>query len=235
VILHRRNLRTVAGRTALAVTGLAFLVIAFGHGSGRSQALRFTYHEHNAPGMMDQTLEITNAGSSAVVPTLEIVPVDSSGAVLAGIHVSTAYGSDAGRLLAPAQTTSIDVLAFTGGDASKVADVRVNVRASDKVEFPVAPQGVVVQAVDAAGQPTSKYEPFSAVKLTNPNRQKVAAGVVCILWDQPPDGQSQQASEVVPLGVATIAGNGSATVRAAGGAVDGCGSLKAYFTPLDQA
>ncbi|MEU4244836.1 hypothetical protein [Actinoplanes sp. NPDC026619] len=236
MFLYHPALRVLAAVAAFALVAVFLLVTVLRAASNGPQgSLTFAYHQHNGSGRMDQTLEILNAGSSAVVPRLEIVPVDSSGAAVAGVHVSTAYGSDEGRLLAAAQTISLDVLAFTGGDAPKVADVRVTVLASATVEFPVAPQEVVVQAVDAAGEPTSKYGPFWSVELTNPNPKKVTAGVVCILWDQPPAGQSQQARIVIPVGVTTIAANASTTIRAGGAAADGCGSLKAYFTTLDHA
>ncbi|MFD0522907.1 hypothetical protein [Paractinoplanes durhamensis] len=91
---------------ALAVTAMFLLVTACMTEWNRVPPLTFAYHHHNGSGLMDQTVEIINSGRSAEVPTLEIVPVDSSGAVLAGIHVTTLYGSDVGRLLAPARMTS---------------------------------------------------------------------------------------------------------------------------------
>ncbi|GIF21645.1 hypothetical protein BJ973_004911 [Actinoplanes tereljensis] len=219
---------------ATVVVAVAYVLVEALSGSDASRRLTFTYHQHNGSGMMDQTLEIFNPALSAVVPTLEIVPVDSSGAVVAGVRVSTAYGSDKGRLLAPGRAYSLDVLAFAGDDVSRVADVRVTVRASAKAEFPVTPLDVEVQTFDVAGEQTSKVGPFWSVELTNPNPEKVAVGVVCILWDQPLSSQPQQALAVLPVGVAAIAGEGSTTMRADGEAADGCGSLKAYFIPLDQ-
>ncbi|GII26470.1 hypothetical protein [Planosporangium mesophilum] len=193
--------------------------------------MAFVYHRINPSGYMDQTLEIVNNGPSAVIPTVEITPVDRTGTVLPGVTVSTAYGTDQGKMVVPARETSLDVLAFAGRDAANVADVRVTVRKTADVTFPAAPQIVEAQAVNEAGQPTAKFGPFDAVVLTNPNSEKVSVGVVCIIWEQPPAGQPQQARTVIPIGAATIAGQHSATVRASGDARNGCGSLKTYFSP----
>ncbi|GAA4557093.1 hypothetical protein [Planotetraspora kaengkrachanensis] len=200
-------------------------------GPTRVNQLAFAFHRINPSGYMDQTLDIVNKGPSAVIPTLEITAVDRTGAALPGVTVSTAYGSDQAKMVVPAREISIDVLAFTGGDAASVADVRVTVRGMADAAFPVAPQEVEAQAVDGAGRPTTKFGPFDAVVLTNPNHGKVSAGVVCIFWEQPPDGQPQQARAVIPVGVTTVEGDGSATIRASGETRNGCDSLKVYFSP----
>ncbi|MEU4214431.1 hypothetical protein [Actinoplanes sp. NPDC026623] len=193
--------------------------------------LEFEFDRINPPGHMDQTLLIANSGTSAVIPTLEITPVDRGGAVLPGVTVSTAFGTDRGKVVVPARKTTIDVLAFAGDGAANVADVRVSVQEMTTVAFPAAPQDVVVEAVDAAGQSTSKFSTFDAVALANPNSEKVSVGVVCMLWGESPDGQPQQVHEVIPVGFTSIARNGSATIRATGDAKNGCGSLKAFFSP----
>ncbi|GII27850.1 hypothetical protein [Planotetraspora mira] len=199
-------------------------------GPTRVNQLSFTFHRINPSGYMDQTLEIVNRGPSAVIPTLEITAVDRTGAALPGVTVSTAFGTDRAEMVAPAREASYDVLAFTGSDAASVADVRVTVRGMADVAFPVAPQEVEAQTVDEAEQPTTKFGPFDAVILTNPNRGKVSVGVVCIFWEQPTDGQPQQARAVIPVGVTAVAGDGSATIHASGETRSGCDSLKVYFS-----
>jgi hypothetical protein len=199
--------------------------------TSRVDQLGFTFDRIGDPGYMDQTLRITNLGPPALVPTLDITPVDSAGVALPGVTVRTAYGSDQGKVLAPAQQISIDVLSFHGDRAADVADVRVTVRSVIEAPFPVAPDLVEAQALDEAGQPTSKFGPFDAVALTNPNDDAVSVGVVCILWDDPPSGQPQQALAVIPLGSAHIAAHDSTRIKATGEARYGCGSLKTYFSP----
>lgn len=219
---------------------IAFMVVmttigcsqgAQGKRETRADELSFTYHQVRPSGWMDQTLEIVNFGPSAAIPTLEITPVDRSGVALPGVTVSTAYGTDRGKVVVPAQATSLDVLVFTGSAAANVADVKVTVRGMAYVAFPAAPEDVEAQPVDNAGQPTSEFDPFDAVVLTNPTSKEVTVGLVCIIWKQPPPGQSQQAERVIPVGVTTIAQHKTATIDASGDARNGCGSLKAYFAP----
>jgi hypothetical protein len=226
-----RSLWVAAALVAVLTTVGCSQISRVATGPDGADRLSFSYHRTTGPGSMDQTLHIVNSGSAGVIPTLEFTPLDSSGAALPGVTVSTAYGTDKGKVIVPAREISYDVLAFAGAGAADVRDVRVRVRAKTDVVFPVGPQLVTAQAVDASGQPTSKLGPFDAVVLTNPNADKVSVGLVCILWDQPPDGQSQQAQEVVPLGVATIPGEGTATIAATGDARNGCGSLKTFFSP----
>ncbi|WP_203823974.1 hypothetical protein [Actinoplanes palleronii] len=202
-----------------------------GSDTARADQLSFVFHRIGPSGYMDQMLEITNAGRSALVPTLKITAVDEAGVALPGVTVTAAYGADRAGLVLAARETSYDVLSFAGADTAKVADVRVTVGGLTTVDFPEAPDPVEPQPVDDQGQPREKYEPFDAVVLTNPNSGTVSAGVVCIAWDQPPDGQPQQARKVTPLGTTTIEGGASATLPAQGDARKGCDSLKAYFAP----
>jgi hypothetical protein len=92
-----------------------------------SPQLTFAFHRISGPGLMDQQMEIMNHDSLTVVPRLRYTPVDGTGAAVDGVVVTTAYGSNEGKLVVPARQTSYDVLAFTGPDAAKVADVRVDI------------------------------------------------------------------------------------------------------------
>jgi hypothetical protein len=210
--------------------------------SGKSQGplttkadqLIFKYQRIAASGSMDQVLTILNKGPSATAPTLEFTPLDASGAPVPGIAVRTAYGSDQGRVVIPFAGEALDVLAFSGGDIARVADVRVRVRTLAAVDYPPAPKPAEPQPVTEKGDPTTEFGPFAAVAVRNPNLEEISVGVVCILWNQPPAGEPQQALAAISLGAATIPGGVSRTVPLSESAKqstrNGCGSLKVYFT-----
>ncbi|MFD4688940.1 hypothetical protein [Streptomyces sp. NPDC058463] len=89
------------------------------------------------------------------------------------------------------------------------------------------------------GAEISRFERFSKVELTNDNDFPVFVRVVYILWDQPDEGETQQAVEVTPVGgltevpasgtaVLDVTGEAKAAVeRNSGGPAV---SIKAYYS-----
>lgn len=115
--------------------------------------LTFAYAGVNAPGLIDQTLSITNASEVAKAPVLVIVPLDADGGELSDVVVQTAFGSDAGRVVAPADTVVLDVLRFKGKDADAVVDVRVDVTDEGTLADDVPPANdLVVDRFDRQGK-----------------------------------------------------------------------------------
>jgi hypothetical protein len=161
--------------------------------------LSFKYHAFGGEHVMDQVLEITNDGAGAVVPTLDITPLDGHGQPIDGLTVTSAFGSERGSRVLPAYFTDIDVLKFEGERAGQVRDVRVRVEKLEQVDYPAMDEEVSVERFDdgrvvAAGDAT-----FDAIELTNPNPDDVPVKVALIGWAAAPKGQPQQAEWVIPL------------------------------------
>ncbi|MDX3073259.1 hypothetical protein [Streptomyces sp. MI02-7b] len=98
-----------------------------------------------------------------------------------------------------------------------MADVRVTVQSAAVARINAGPHEVTTQALDRHGREISKFERFSAVRLTNEDDFPVAVRIAYILWDQPPKGVTQQAAEVTPIGGLTrVPAHGSAVVRVTG-------------------
>lgn len=57
------------------------------------------------------------------------------------VEVRTAFGSDEGRLVVPADWAVLDVLRFEGPGAREVEDVAVRVREGDEVARSPSPKG----------------------------------------------------------------------------------------------
>ncbi|GAA0939397.1 hypothetical protein GCM10009554_29100 [Kribbella koreensis] len=228
-------------KRGLIIGGLALFAVAAGavqcvgadQGPTQPDQLAFSYRRIGGEGYMDQVLTIVNGGPTAAVPTLEITPLDPSGTPVLGITVGTAYGSDRGKVLVPTAGDATDVLIFHGADVARISDVRVSVRDMVTPDYPRAPVFDDPQPRDDSGTPTTKSGPFSAFTVINPNRGQISLGVVCIIWNQPFDGQPQEVLEATTLGVATVAGRDTATIPVPASAQQartrGCGSLKAYL------
>ncbi|MET9960077.1 hypothetical protein ABZ128_13650 [Streptomyces sp. NPDC006326] len=200
--------------------------------------LSFSYHALGKQEYIDQTLSIHNDGRTSVVPTLAITAVDNTGKDLPDVRVTTAYGSDRGSLVVQPRG-GYDVLAFSGADASQVADVKVTVKELVPSDFPADVSDVKAQPADAAGQPMSKFDAFDQVILKNPNNTAVPVRIVYLVYDQPKPGLSQQATEVVPIGgLTTVPAGGTASVTVSGDAKAAVEkfsggpavSVKAYFS-----
>ncbi|WP_329204075.1 hypothetical protein OG257_00915 [Streptomyces sp. NBC_00683] len=189
---------------------------------------------------INQMMVIQNASAGSLVPVLSFSALDKKRRVLPDVKVSTVYGSDRGNLVVP-QGQYFDVLRFSGSGVPDVADVRVTVKsvALTRLSSGQGDLSVTTQALDADGAEISRFERFSKVEITNDNDFPVFVRVVYILWDQPDEGETQQAVEVTPVGgltevpasgtaVLDVTGKAKAAVeRHSGGPAV---SIKAYYS-----
>ncbi|WP_156391694.1 MULTISPECIES: hypothetical protein [unclassified Nocardioides] len=192
--------------------------------------LSFQYDRMGRSGVIDQTLAIRNAGPSAVVLRLKVVPLDAHGREVSGLTTTSAYGTEIGNHVIPAAFTDIDVLAFHGPGFRDVADVRVQVEAVDSVSFPAKIRDVVLtERIDAWGDVVSGGV-YEQVRLTNRSRDAVAVRVALIEYEDPPPGASQQAVDVQQLGgLVSVPGKGTTTIPGPTRFPDAFVSVKAYF------
>jgi len=196
-----------------------------------SSDLAFDFRLSSGPGVMDQVLLIGNRGQTGLAPVLELTPLDETGDPMPGVTVKTAYGSDAGRVVAPPRSTVIDVLRFRGPRARDVADV--DVRVTRSAEVPDAEPGeLLVQPLGRTGRPVNLDDFFYSSRVTNKSDAEARARVVLIEWENPPPGESQQALRVTPVSpLITIPPHGRRTVplpKDLRGRV--IGTVKAYFS-----
>jgi hypothetical protein len=106
-----------------------------GSDASREPDLRFEYFGVEETGTIDQTVTITNLSkTSAAIPTLSFVALDSAGRPLEDVTVSTVFGSDQGHVVAPADYEVFDVLRFDGPGSDRVEDVDVTVDAVRSLE-----------------------------------------------------------------------------------------------------
>ncbi|MFF3257088.1 hypothetical protein ACFYWP_40345 [Actinacidiphila glaucinigra] len=182
-----------------------------------SKALSFRYvGDYGVDETMNQQLEIQNDSPVSVVPVLPFEALDKNDQVLPQVKVSTIYGSDRGTLVAP-WGASADILRFSGSGAHDVADVRVTVRRTAIARIPAGAHDVTTQALDSRGREMSRFERFSAVRLTNEDDIPVSVRIAYIVWDQPPKGVTQQAVEVTAIGgLAKVPAHGTAVVPVTG-------------------
>ncbi len=202
----------VRGRSADSVSAAASALIA-------EMSLSFRYvGRSDEEQTMNQQLLITNGSRGSLAPVLAYTALDKNGRAMPQVTVGTVYGSDRGNLVVP-YGTSVDILRFSGVGEHEVADVRVTVQSADAARIPSGEHEVKTQALDGQGHEISKYKSFSAVRLTNEDAFPVTVRIAYILWDQPPDGVTQQAVEVTPVGGLTeVPAHGTAVVQVAGDA-----------------
>ncbi|MFF2997299.1 hypothetical protein ACFVTC_22475 [Streptomyces sp. NPDC057950] len=168
-------------------------------GAAAEDGLTFTYHRHSGDGMIDQTLSIRNAYMSSVSPVLAFTALDRHRHPLPGVRVRTVFGSDSGRLEVP-YGVGYDILRFSGSGEHQVFDVRVSVTrvTTAKTQADTLPPSA--ETLDAAGRVVSKFSRFAAVRVTNPEEFAVSARIAYLVYDQPAEGETQQAVFVIPIG-----------------------------------
>jgi hypothetical protein len=223
-------------KTWIAVAALSLLV-GCGTTFDRPRAddsevqLSFDYVAVGGDAMMDQTLGITNSSSgTAAVPTLSFVALDAEGQPLTEVTVGTAYGSDRGLVVAPANYEVLDVLTFEGRGADRVEDVAVTVDAVRTLDgsdtwYPD------VEYLDADGRTVPSAIEASTARVTNPGSQDYVVRLVGIEWNAPPPGRPQQARRVVPLEKPVLLPAGDSVDIAVPAHEQGnFGSLKAYIS-----
>ncbi|WP_369223226.1 hypothetical protein AB5J52_19550 [Streptomyces sp. R39] len=181
-------------------------------------ALSFAYQREGGDNYISQTLAIKNTNKESVVPVLAFTALDQNGDPLPGVHVRTVYGSDSGRLVVP-YGAGLDILRFSGAGEHQVYDVRVTVKRVAAAKGRASRSPVTVQELDGAGHTVSKFSRFSAVRMTNIDPYPVTMRVAYLVYDQPAEGETQQAVSVTPIGgLVRVPGSGSAVVRVTGAA-----------------
>ena len=193
--------------------------------------LRFAFELESDPGFISQTLTIENPGDTSLAPVLELMALDASGDPMPDVRVRTAYGSDQGRVVVPADWAVLDVLRFEGPGAREVDDVDVRVRTADEVAIEPPTEEAEVQRLDR-GRPVEYADFFDAFRVSNPGDTEVKVRVVLIEYEDAPEGESQQWVRVTPLApLTTLAAGGKETIRLPRkfrGRV--IGSVKPYFS-----
>lgn len=228
--------------TRLAAGGLGMVLFAaVVHGifavPGRDPQLVFVYKRIARPGYIDQLLTIVNTQGSTVAPTLEFLPLDRHGKRIPGVTVRTAFGTDRGMVVIPAYGNGNDVLAFDGPGARQVADVKVKVRRTVRIEAKVpaeAAEELTVRRIADGHTLPDVTGAFDTVLVTNSYRVPISVRLVCLLWEDPPPGAPQQLVASLPIGgltridplqVGTVPVTGPATGR-----TRECGSVKVFFS-----
>lgn len=105
--------------------------------------LRFAYSRIAESGSIDQTVTITNPSKDlAAIPTLSFRALDQNAEPLQGVSVTTAFGSDKGLVVAPANYEVFDILRFQGAGSERVADVKVTVETCvlSRIREPLSPR-----------------------------------------------------------------------------------------------
>jgi hypothetical protein len=207
------------------LTVVAILVILSGCSSARravggsgdargdlADAISVTYDRRGDPGYIDQALVLQNASELPLVLSARLELLDASGAVLRGVTAHGVYGATrGGQVLVPGET--LDFLVFEGADARKVRDVRLAGVTVEPVDFPRVADVVEAVPLDDAGRELEYPARFASVALRNPNADAVRVRVVSIVWNRPPEGQTQQAHDVVHLSeVVEVPANGERTI-----------------------
>ena len=160
--------------------------------------MSFKYVAEGDEDDFDQTLEITNEGLSAVVPTLEITPLDAARNPVPGVAVLTAFGSDRGRQVVASFMTETEVLRFEGERADEVVDVRVEIEKLEQVSYPDFEKYFDIQRFDD-DVPVDGDKTFDALDLSNPNDKTLSMGVALIAWEQSERNGLEQFAWSIPL------------------------------------
>jgi hypothetical protein len=199
-----------------------------------SGGLLFRFQRMNKAGFIDQVLLIKNPRSTAVAPTLTLVPLDGHGRPKPGVSVRTAFGSERGLVVVPPHQTVYDILAFGGPGFRDVIDVKAVVRAEVPLSSPTDQMlQPFTEPTDEFGNPTIPREPFAKVILRNISRFQASVRTVCIVWEPPLPGSPQQMIAALPIGGLThIDPFGEASVALTGRTKDfsrECGDVKTYL------
>ncbi len=181
--------------------------------------LSFTYHgERPEKETINQTVDIKNDDERSAVPVLAFTPLDKHHKVLSQVKVRTVYGSDRGNLVVP-YGYGMDILRFSGPGEHEVADVRVRVVSVAPARIRAGIHDVTVQPLDGQGHKVDKFSRFAALRLSNADAFPVSVRLAYLVYDQPPEGQTQQAVFVVAVGGLTrVPARGTALMKVTGAA-----------------
>lgn len=165
----------------------------------RAVELEFAYQADGGEGYIDQALTITNSGTAAGAPDLDIVALDARGAELPEVEVVTAFGSDAGRQVVPAYTAVIEVLKFKGPRAADVADVAVTVADPGTLEVDLPPANAIkVKRFDIDGSADNENT-LGSVLVTNTYDAPITVRVVGLEFAPADPGEQQHFHRVSEL------------------------------------
>ena len=169
--------------------------------------------------------------------TPPITPLDTDGSVLPDVSVESAFGSDSGQLVVT-KNSNFDILYFSGPASDEVSEVRTEVIAAASVSA-IDQQAVPVETLRYASDrdEVEKFDVFDSVVLKNPNATTVKVRVVCLSYDDPSPGSSQQAIERIELidrvglrgGETLSVETSSAFANLARSRGYGCASVKSHF------
>jgi hypothetical protein len=176
--------------------------------------LSFKYTAYGGDEGYDQVLEIDSDGFSGVTMDLDITPLDESGEPIAGVTVTSAFGSYRKDQVIPPFFTDYDLLKFEGERANEVRDVRVEILDLDQVGYPEMPEGAVTYQRYDDGRPVGTDETFDAIDLRNRNSDDVPVRVALMAWGERPASDPQQFEWAIPLDdVYTVPANGSRMIK----------------------
>ncbi|MEV7035150.1 hypothetical protein AB0N99_33605 [Streptomyces sp. NPDC093272] len=215
-MIRRENL--LAGW--VVVVSLSAIMTGVTHWSSKptKSALSFAYQREGGDNQISQTLAIRNTNKESVVPVLAFTALDQNGDPLPRVHVRTVYGSDSGRLVV-SYGSDFDILRFSGAGEHQVYDVRVTVRRLVAAKSRASTHPVTVQELNGAGRAVSRFTRFTAVRMTNIDPYPVTMRVAYLVYDQPAEGETQQAVSVTPIGgLVAVPGGGSTVVKVTGAA-----------------
>lgn len=165
----------------------------------RAVELTFGYQGEAGDGFIDQTLTITNKGSAAGAPDLEIVALDAEGAELPDVDVVTAFGTDDGGQVVPAYTEVTDILKFKGAQAGDVADVKVTVVDPGTLpDDPPPANDLQVKRFDLSGKSTSENT-LGSVLIVNTYDKPIKVKIVGIEFADAEAGDRTHFKQVSPL------------------------------------
>jgi hypothetical protein len=134
----------------------------------------------------------------------------------------------------PPRSAGTDVFAFDGPGFRDVADVQVTVRHKERSKRPASAAEELHARRLLGTRFTDPSQDFDTLLLHNTNGVTVAVRVVCILWEDPPAGATQQMVRSLPIGgLISIAPFDEVRVPVTGpvrNLARSCGSVKVYYS-----
>ncbi len=157
------------------------------------------YVARGTDGALDQTLTITNATETSVMPTLRFRPINMYGLALPHVVTIGVNGSHAGRAILPAGGALVDVLRFDGQGADQVRFVEVEVAEVEEVDLPGPVQPCRAVMIDMDQKATAASEQFWGIGLVNPNPFGVTMRISLVRLEDPHGEAPRQVENVVTL------------------------------------
>lgn len=158
-----------------------------------------SYVAQATDGSLDQTLTMTNATDSSVVPTLRFRPFNAYGLELPHVTTIGVNGSHAGRAVLPAGGSLVDVLRFDGQGADLVQHVQVELAGVEQVDHPALEHPTRSVMIDLEKKATAEPDDFWGIGLVNPNPFGVTMRVSLVKLEERRPHVPQQVEDVVTL------------------------------------